>query len=52
MARDQCIDCDKHFPGGEGLVEGRCSSCLADFEERQRAAKKAARAATKGGEED
>jgi len=31
MPRDQCIDCEQHFPAGEGLVDGRCPDCLARF---------------------
>jgi hypothetical protein len=35
MARDECGDCKEHFPGGEGLRDGRCPACLALFEERR-----------------
>jgi len=35
MARDECRDCEKHFPGGVGLVDGRCPDCLALFRERR-----------------
>ena len=35
MPRDECRDCGNHFPGGEGLVDGRCPSCLALYLERQ-----------------
>lgn len=41
MPRDECINCDKHFPAGEGLTDGRCPACAAEFEEHQRAAKEA-----------
>jgi len=34
MPRDECRDCEKHFPHGEGLVDGRCPACLAVFRER------------------
>jgi hypothetical protein len=36
MPRDQCIDCEIHVPGGEGLEDGRCPACAADYAERQR----------------
>ena len=37
MPADECKDCEAHFPGGEGLIDGRCPSCDAYFREaRQR----------------
>jgi len=38
MARDECRDCNEHFPEGEGLVDGRCPDCLALFRERHQEA--------------
>jgi len=35
MARDVCTDCEQDFPGGEGLIDGRCPSCYATFEEKE-----------------
>ena len=37
MPRDECIVCDRHFPGGEGLEDGRCPPCAQDFRARQAA---------------
>jgi len=45
MARDVCIDCEGDFPGGEGLKDGRCSSCAAIFEKAQPKARKAPKTA-------
>lgn len=36
MARDTCIDCKQDFPGGEGLYDGRCPSCDAIYDEKER----------------
>jgi len=30
-----CRDCERHFPGGEGLKDGRCPGCAAIFEKAQ-----------------
>jgi hypothetical protein len=35
MPLDECRDCEERFPGGEGLVDGRCPRCLAVYRERQ-----------------
>lgn len=35
MARDECIDCEQQFPGGEGLIGGRCLNCHTAFKKRQ-----------------
>lgn len=50
MARDQCIDCERDFPFGEGLKDGRCPSCAAIFEKAHAKGRKAAKPAE--GEEE
>ena len=52
MPRDECSDCEAHFPGGEGLTEGRCRGCRTAFLARQRkeATKGPAKAAKKAEE--
>lgn len=38
MPRDECCDCEHQFPGGDGLIDGRCRSCRAAYLARTRTA--------------
>jgi len=40
MPLDECVDCGTHFPGGEGLKDGRCPACRALFKQRRAEASK------------
>lgn len=38
MPANECKDCERDFPGGEGLIDDRCPSCHAEYQERHREA--------------
>lgn len=52
MPADECTDCERHFPGGEGLIDGRCPPCHADFRDRRKVAKKAEKTPQGKGKEE
>ncbi len=51
MPKDECADCEAHYPAGKGLKDGLCKDCVAARKALKAEAVEAAEPEAESGEE-